>query len=1196
MTFWTLIRRSLRFHARAHFGVVLGAAIGSAALIGAMVVGDSVRGSLRERGLEGLGKVEFALSLPDRFVTETLVRRLPGRSGSSWSENGGSTRVFFLGRPVAALVLPALAAREDGEARANRVNLIGVGVYTNNFNNTQVSFWDFAERDAALRIQPGDVWLNEPLAAQLHVRAGDNVVLRIKQASATSGDVAISPRGRPSEALRLRVAGIRAGPDLGNFSLRPAPTPPLNAFVNLQHLQEALDLRGRVNTVVGFGIFRERQKLQFAAWSALRQLGLEGLIGGPPGPRRDRAPAAESLEHYAGNLKARFKLSDLEATLSISASNNYAELKSRRVFLDPPIAQAALAVATNARPLLTYLANVMVAGTNATPYSIVTAGGPPWTPAGMGDDEILVNSWLAADLGVRPGDTLGLGYFEPETGARLEEATNRFRIRAVVPMEPPWADRTLMPDFPGIESAERASDWDAGFPLVHKIRPQDEDYWKQYRGTPKAFVTLAAGQKLWGNRFGNLTDIRFPLPAGVAPAEFRDTLETNLLAAINPAELGLRFEPVREQAVNAAEQSQDFGQLFLGFSIFLVVAALLLMALLFQFGLEQRVTEIGTLLALGFAPGQVRRLFLREGAALALAGGILGALVGLGYAKAMLWGLTTVWRSAVGTSTLHFHATPMTLVIGLSASTLVAMATIWLALRRQARRPARELLAGEVQSPKSKVQSRGPWIAWVSGICAVGVVAWALAAGESANPEVFFSAGALLLVAGLASTAAWLGRLARAGHSTVGQASHLSMGRPAPGTTGVGETPGAAGGTPAPLLTLAGLGWRGCGRRRTRSLATVALLACGCFVVAAIAAFRLDANQNATQVSSGTGGFALIGEATIPVMQDLNSPAGREFFGLGERDLEKVNFVPFRVHEGDDASCLNLNRAQQPRLLGVRPELLAGRFTFAKVEKGSESQKGWELLVINSALRTPHSALDELPAIGDANSIQWALHKKVGDTIDYTDERGRKFKLRLVGAVANSILQGNLIIDAAEFVKRFPGESGHRMFLIDAPSNSVAQVSATLSRALQDAGLELTPAVQRLNAFNAVQNTYLGTFQVLGGLGLLLGSVGLGVVVLRNVLERRGELGLLAAVGFRRRELQGLVLSEHGVLLGLGLGLGIIAAAVAVLPAILSPAAQLSYGSLALTLGAVCANGLLWTWVATRYALRGNLLAALRNE
>src|SRR5213078_3734843 len=226
---------------------------------------------------------------------------------------------------------------------------------------------------------------------------------------------------------------------------------------------------------------------------------------------------------------------------------------------------------------------------------------------------------------------------------------------------------------------------------------------------------------------------------------------------------------------------------------------------------------------------------------------------------------------------------------------------------------------------------------------------------------------------------------------------------------------------------------------------------------------------------------------------------------------------------------------------------LAGRFTFAAVAKGLELQKGWELLRPNRVASSPEG--NEVPAIGDANSIQWALHKKVGDTLDYTDERGSVFKLRLVGAVANSILQGSLIIDEAQFVKRFPSESGYRMFLIDAPSNSVSQVSATLSRALQDTGLELTPAVRRLNAFNAVQNTYLGTFQILGGLGLLLGSAGLGVVVLRNVLERRGELGLLTAVGFRRRSLQRLVLSEHAALLGLGLGIGIVTAAVAVLPA-----------------------------------------------
>src|SRR5439155_5017049 len=95
---------------------------------------------------------------------------------------------------------------------------------------------------------------------------------------------------------------------------------------------------------------------------------------------------------------------------------------------------------------------------------------------------------------------------------------------------------------------------------------------------------------------------------------------------------------------------------------------------------------------------------------------------------------------------------------------------------------------------------------------------------------------------------------------------------------------------------------------------------------------------------------------------------------------------------------------------------------------------------------------------------------------------------------------------------------------------------------------EVTSAPERLAAFNAVQNTYLNTFQVLGGLGLLLGSAGLAVVVLRNVLERRGELALLRAVGFRRRALQWLVLSEHAGLLWIGLGVGLNAAVIAILP------------------------------------------------
>jgi ABC-type antimicrobial peptide transport system permease subunit len=873
-----------------------------------------------------------------------------------------------------------------------------------------------------------------------------------------------------------------------------------------------------------------------------------------------REEGASDVELANKCLRLSWDIED--AQLILRAIPGRVELRSDRVFLEPPVVEAARKIDTNAQPILTYLVNEIRDKEKMTPYSMVTAIGRPIVPPDMHDDEIILNDWLADDLEAFVGDKISLSYYVIASGRALEERTNSFHVKEVVKLSDAAADQNLMPDFPGIAQAESTSTWDAGFPIqTSKIRFKDEEYWKQHRGTPKAFVTLGAGQKMWTNRFGDFTAIRFRRPESLLPS-----VREELRQAIDPASLGLKFQPVREQALASTNQVVPFGQLFLGFSFFLIIAALLLTALLFQFGLERRAAEVGTLLALGFRPGQVRRLLLFEAAFLALVGGIIGALGGVYYAKAMLHGLTTIWRDAVGSSSLEFHVTPETLLVGAFSSVLVAVLTLWFALRRQARQPVRELLAEGGEEKETLVGGRNwsAWIAIISSVAALAMVGMAIREQDNASAETFFSAGALLLIGGLAFCAMWLRAMARR--------------------------------TRHELRSLGGLGLRSATRRRKRSLATIGLLAGGVFLIVAVGAFRLDANRDAWNRSSGTGGFALIGESALPITYDLNAKAGRDFYGLNASDLANVNVVAFRVRDGDEASCLNLNRALQPRLLGVNPEKLKGRFTFASVMEGAKGEEGWALLGENSGGHRPPLQSNEVAAIGDANSIQWAMGKKVGDTIDYTDERGQTFKVRLVGAVANSILQGSLIIDEAEFVKRFPSESGYRMFLLDAPSNSVAAVSGAMTRALQDAGLELTPAAVRLNAFNAVQNTYLSTFQVLGGLGLLLGSAGLGIVVLRNVQERRGELALLLAVGFRRQALRWLVLSEHGALLALGLGVGVIAAAIGVLPALLSPGSQIPYGSLALTLGAVLLNGLVWTWLAMGFALRGRLLDALRNE
>ncbi len=1260
MTLGMLIRRSLRFHWRSHLGVVLGAAVGSAALIGALIVGDSVRETLRERALARLGNADNALSSGDRFFTQELglafVGSTPGEASAT------------------LLQLAGTAANNEGTARAGNVQIFGVRnffdfarPYSIKTNSATAEQWRFTTD-----LPHDSVLLNQPLATQLGVRAGDTVLLRIQKPSALSRDAVLTPQSDHSVALRLRVNGIIDAQHGGDLNLRVSQLPPLNAFMRLDELAPAAGVSGRANVILaGMTTSRESVSRLQVVWAKLWQR-FTGRLQ-PISERISPDDPEQQVARLNGTLQRKWRVDDAELIVR-AVSSSQAELSTHRIFLEDSVIQAATSTqavkraqvplnasalrpgpltnpvlvdeltlrmvkdagllplnfqpsspfisgrywlepstsilsraaaslaakprvpmqpvfspVTNATHILTYLVNLIRAGTNATPYSMITAAGMPYIPLELRDDEIVVNEWLANDLQLKVGDAVSLTYFVADEVSKLTERTNTFRVHSIVPLEGIYADKTLMPEFPGLAKAESTHDWDAGFPLVHKIRDQDEAYWKQHRGTPKAFITLAAGQKMWANRFGSLTAIRWSAPACMAPIQVAGIVQQNLMQNLEPVQLGFHFEPVRQQALAAVSQSQDFGGLFIGFSFFLIIAALILMGLLFAFGLQQRAAEIGTLLALGFPAKRVRKLFLLEGAALALLGGVIGAFGGIVYAKLMLRGLTTIWRSATNTGALTFHVSLITLVIGLCSAVVVAVFTIWLVLRKQARQPARALLAGEWTSefqPRAKEGTRAgrvgvlrsglqrlfaaPAVAGACVVLVVATVAAAFALNETNNPGYFFSAGSFALISGLAFTSWLLSRM--------------------------------LGGSSPKHVTSSSLSIRGTARRKTRSVATVALLACGVFLIVAIGAFRLDPEQDAWKRSSGTGGFALIGESTLPIVKDLNTREGRDALGLDEKILQNVSFVPFRVREGDDASCLNLNRAQQPRLLGVNSGMLYARdaFSFAKWDKKfllptknlsvSESESIW----FSFAARD--RGLEAVPAIGDAASIQWALHKKIGATLPYRDERGNDFDVRLVGGLANSILQGSLIIDEGEFKRRFPSVSGYRMFLIDCPSNALPQVSAELTRALQDFGFEVTPAAQRLAAFNAVQNTYLNTFQILGGLGLLLGSAGLGIVVLRNVLERRAELALLIAVGFRRTRVQKIVLAEHAALLCLGLVIGIVSALVAILPSVLSPRAEVPVQSLAFTLGGVLLFGMTSTWLAVRSAVRGNLLEGLRNE
>jgi hypothetical protein len=270
---------------------------------------------------------------------------------------------------------------------------------------------------------------------------------------------------------------------------------------------------------------------------------------------------------------------------------------------------------------------------------------------------------------------------------------------------------------------------------------------------------------------------------------------------------------------------------------------------------------------------------------------------------------------------------------------------------------------------------------------------------------------------------------------------------------------------------------------------------------------------------------------------------------------------------------------------------LEGRFPFKGSISTDEAEKGnpWRLL--------DRSFQDgAVPVIGDANSLAYVLHLKVGE--DWLLEReGRDaVKLRVVAALDDSLFQRELLMSEDNFKRLFPEQQGYRFFLFDVPLGRASELAQLLEERLTDEGLDVSLTAERVAGFHRVENTYLSTFQFLGGLGLLLGTLGLAVVLLRNVLERRRELAVLRAVGYTPRHLATIVASENAFLLLRGLAIGTISALLAILPAIASRGWKLPSSPMGWLLMAVVLAGLVASLLATRAALRSSLLESLRSE
>ncbi len=1186
MALWRLAFRGLTYHWRIHAAVALGVAAATAVLTGALLVGDSVRGSLRDLTLDRLGRIDELL-LVDRFFRQQLADDLAADHEFS--------RHYDLA--VGALVFPQATVERRVEGRVARSsNVLVVGGHSERDVAGGQSFWRL-EADPARRPRRcparDEIILNQTLADELQAGVGDLVTVRLARPEDVPAD---SPLGKKSDLIRsfprLRVIEIVPAAGLGQFSLTPNQRPPGNAYMSLEQLQDGLRQPERVNSI---------------------------LVG-----RRadDRAPDEEARAALAHALRPTLEDLGLMLThcrLDFTAPGvteperiyDYFSISSRRMILPPEVESAAerAFAGQGGQCVFTYLANLLEPAESAgadrnIPYSTVTAidmsadfalksvdGRDLATP---GPDEIILTSWAAEDLGVSVGAWIRMTCFAPETelGAPVEQH-HRLRVAGITPLTAPAApylpsrtlrfarrpslanDPALTPEVEGITDQKSINDWEVPFPIKYDlIRSIDDQYWEDYGTTPKAFVSLATGRKLWGSRFGQSTSYRIPARAGLT----REAVAHRLLdeLARDGAPLGFAFVPIKVRQLAASAGNTPFDLLFLLLSFFAVAAALLLVALLFRLGFEQRASQVGLLLALGWPVRRVRRVLLAEGLIVAALGSACGLLMGVGYAGLILAALRSRswWLGAVTTPFLEFHWTARSLLIGYLAGVLVSGLTVYGSLFQTRRVPARRLLAGQVAPVSHWVAGRSRRPLAVAAILALTAATLAVAAMFLTGQQqagAFVGAGATILAALL--LAIWQALRAGGGRLT------SLAGR-------------------VPLVKLAA---RSAARNPSRSTMTIGLIATASFLIVAMSAFQLQPTE------TGTGGFALVGESSQPIYGDLDSGPGRAELLGDAHALGATRIYSWRVRPGDDASCGNLYRSSQPRVLGVTPAFVdryrsgagdrrAAAFQFVQAAAAGEprarSRTPWELLAAG-----PTPAGEPIPVVIDQETAVYSLklYGGIGEECTFTYDH-RTITFRVVGLLSLSILHGNLLISEADFQRLFPSISGYRYFLIDAPERQVDEVAHLLEDRLGDEGFDATDSRRILSGLLVLQNTYLRTFQSLGALGLLLGTFGLAAVQLRSVLERRGEMGLLRAAGFRRRRLSQLVLLESIVLLLTGLGVGVAAALLAVIPHLLAGGAAVPYRSLGVMLLIVFAVGIMAGACAARATLRVPLLAALREE
>jgi len=265
------------------------------------------------------------------------------------------------------------------------------------------------------------------------------------------------------------------------------------------------------------------------------------------------------------------------------------------------------------------------------------------------------------------------------------------------------------------------------------------------------------------------------------------------------------------------------------------------------------------------------------------------------------------------------------------------------------------------------------------------------------------------------------------------------------------------------------------------------------------------------------------------------------------KQLETMTSAYVTVLDYDEASSVvgflgapGPEKLEQYQLLGVSDSFLSNNgFTLIERDERYETDRdAWEALDEDSSyciVDGSKMAYSDDPMASDMMGVH------VGGTITITDIGGqnRTRVLTVIGIMDQSFfIQG--IVVMKNVVKNEYGGVDSIMLVELGDGEDAEAVAKAFEVSYLELGLQTTDLVGLISGLMSFMTNFFYLFQGFLGIGLLIGIAGIGIISYRNVIERRQQIGMLRAIGFKKSMIAKSFLIETSFVIILGIVIGVV--------------------------------------------------------